>query len=129
MCGGSRHDSSFRDHALSARQASTAKPTLNEGQMSISGAEQRRGFPSVHLDKSGEGHEAKKKKKKNLPSLLLVYNVADDIPVEVREHARERLDHIVVFGALYALGLRDLGAGLSRRGVLGRELLPEVHRW
>ena len=60
----SRHDSSFRDHALSARQASTAKPTLNEGQMSISGAEQRRGFHLSTLTKSGEGYEAEKKQKK-----------------------------------------------------------------
>ena len=69
MCGGSRHDSSFRDHALSARQASTAKPTLNEGQMSISGAEQRRGFHLSTLTKSGEGYEAEKKKKKKKEKL------------------------------------------------------------
>lgn len=91
-------------YADNARHASTANPTLQDS------------CQRLYL------YKAEERGLEHIPSSLLINHIADNVLIQIREHARQRLYNISMLSTRQPLCLRGLGTGLSCRSLLGRVL-------
>lgn len=100
----SLHDFHYAQGFASARQASTARPTL----FLVS-----KGSPHIYVFQGVD-----------LPAFLFSYHILDNVPVELREHTRQRLHDDLVFLYLYSSRLLSLCACLPRCCIFSTQSFP-----